>query len=54
MGCVTTYCEGEKGHHKKGQVIRQRVILQEGREMITFMRTEHSIDFTQIQDILLH
>ena len=44
----------EVGHHKKGEVIRQRVLLQEGREMITFMRTEHSIDFTQIQDILLH
>ena len=25
-----------------------------GREMITFMTTEHSIDCTQIQDILLH
>ena len=44
----------EMGHHKKGEVIQQRVLLQEGREMITFMRTEHSIDFTQIQDILLH
>ena len=44
----------EMGHHKKGEVIRQRVLLQEVREMITFMRTEHSIDFKQIQDILLH
>ena len=44
----------EMGHHKKGEVIGQRVQLQEGREMITFMRTEHSIDCTQIQDILLH
>ena len=44
----------EMRHHKKGQVIRQRVLLQEVREMITFMRTEHSIDFKQIQDILLH
>ena len=44
----------EMGHHKKGKVIRQRVLLQEGREMITFMRTEYSIEFKQIQDILLH
>ena len=44
----------EMGHHKKGEVKRQRVLLQRGREMLTFMRTEHSIDCTQIQDILLH
>ena len=43
------------GHHTKGEVIRrQRVLLQEERERMTFMRTEHSIDCTQIQDILLH
>ena len=44
----------EMGHHKKGEVIQQRVLLQEGIEMITFMRTEHSIDFKQNQDILIH
>ena len=44
----------EMGDHKQGEVIRQRVLLQEEREKITFMRTEHSIDCTQIQDILLH
>ena len=55
-GSEVCHCilQREMGHHKNGEVIRQRVLLQEGREMITFMRTEHSIDFKQIQDILLH
>ena len=53
---------GESPHTAKGDGTSQegRGDMKEGattggeREMITFMRTEHSIDFTQIQDILLH
>ena len=53
---------GVSPHTAKGNGTSQEVrgdttegaTIEGEREMITFMRTEHSIDFKQIQDILLH
>ena len=53
MGCVTTDCEEKNSNTLDIRESYGEVLLQEGREMTKSMTTEHSIDFKQIQDILL-
>ena len=53
MGCVTSYCEAKNSNTLDIRESYGEVLLQEGREMTKSMTTEHSIDFKQIQDILL-
>ena len=53
VGCVTTYCEAKNSNTLDIRESYGEVLLQEGREMTKSMTTKHSIDFKQIQDILL-